>query len=170
YWYHFAIMFEALFILTTVDTGTRVARFLVQEFAGRIHPRLGKTDWLPGTIASTGLVCAAWGYLVWSGSIATIWPTLGIANQLLACIALCAATTMIVNRGKARYAWVTLTPLLFVGTATETAGYQLIKNQFIPKMIQSGKPALVFQGWLLSSVCALAMVALALIFLEAAAQ
>jgi carbon starvation protein len=170
YWYHFAIMFEALFILTTVDTGTRVARFLVQEFGGRMHPKLAKTDWMAGTILSTGLVCLGWGYFVWSGSIATIWPMLGISNQLLACIALCAATTMIVNSGKARYAWVTLVPLLFVGTATETAGFQLIKNQFIPRMIKSGKPALVFQGYLLSTLCALAMAAMLFIFTDAAAK
>ncbi len=170
YWYHFAIMFEALFILTTVDTGTRVARFLVQEFAGRVSPRFGKPDWLHGTIFSTSVVCLAWGYLVWSGTIATLWPMLGISNQLLACIALCAGTTMIVNAGKIRYAWVTLVPLLFVGVATETAGYQLIRDSFIPKMIQSGKPNLVFQGWLLSSLCALAMAAMVFIFVDAATK
>ncbi len=170
YWYHFAIMFEALFILTTVDTGTRVARFLVQEFGGRFHARLGQTDWMPGTVLSTSLVCLGWGYFVWSGSIGTIWPMLGISNQLLACIALCAATTMIVNSGKARYAWVTLVPLLFVGTATETAGYQLITRNFVPRMIHSGKPNLVFQGWLLSSLCAAAMVAMVVIAADAAAK
>jgi len=170
YWYHFAIMFEALFILTTVDTGTRVARFLVQEFLGRAHPKFAKTDWMPGTIVSTTIVCLAWGYFVWTGSIATIWPMLGISNQLLACIALCAATTMIVNTGRARYAWVTLTPLLFVGTATQTAGYQLITQNFLPKMIRSGKPALVFQGWLNATICALAMAAMIFIFFEAASK
>jgi carbon starvation protein len=166
YWYHFAIMFEALFILTTVDTGTRVARFLVQEFGGRFHPRFARTDWLPGTLISTGIVCLCWGYLVWTGSIATIWPMLGISNQLLACIALCAATTAMVNRGKARYAWVTVVPLAFVGVATETAGWQLITQQFVPKLIGSGKPGLVFQGWLLSTLCAMAMAALIWILIE----
>jgi len=170
YWYHFAIMFEALFILTTIDTGTRVARFLVQEFGGRLYPKMAKTDWIPGTIASTGIVCLGWGYLVWTGSIATIWPMLGISNQLLACIALCAGTTMIVNRGKARYAFITLLPLVFVGTATETAGFELIRDTFIPKMIQSGKSGLVFQGWLLASLCALSMISLVVILLEAAAR
>ena len=170
YWYHFAIMFEALFILTTVDTGTRVARFLVQEFGGRVSPRFGKTDWLPGTLISTTVVCAAWGYLVWSGSIQQIWPLLGISNQLLACIALCCGTTLLINRGKARYAWVTLLPLTFVGIATETAGYQLIRGQFVPLLIRSGNPAKAFQGWLLSSLCALAMVALVAIFADAAAR
>jgi carbon starvation protein len=168
YWYHFAIMFEALFILTTVDTGTRVARFLVQEFAGRLHPQFGKTDWMPGTIVSTALVCGGWTYFVWSGSIATIWPIFGILNQLLACVALSAATTMIVNAGRAKYMWVTLVPLLFVGVVTETAGYQLLTGVFIPKMIQSGKA--VFQGYLLSCVCTLAMAALIFVFLDAASK
>ena len=158
HWYHFAIMFEALFVLTTVDTGTRVARFLVQELAGRVSPRLGRTSWLPGVIASTLLVCFGWSYLVWTGSIATIWPMLGICNQLLACIALCTATRMLLNRGQRRYIWVTLVPLTFVGVATETAGFELITRNFWPNMIASGKAP--FQGWLLSSLCALAMFAL----------
>jgi carbon starvation protein len=166
YWYHFAIMFEALFILTTVDTGTRVARFLVQEFFGRASPRMARPDSLPGTLLSTGVVCLAWGYLVWTGSIQTIWPMLGISNQLLACIALCAATTLTINRGRAQYAWVTLAPLLFVGVATETAGYQLIRDQFYPKLIQSGQADKIFQGYLLSSLCAIAMAALVFIFLD----
>jgi carbon starvation protein len=170
YWYHFAIMFEALFILTTVDTGTRVARFLVQEFGARVSPKLGRTDWLPGTIVSTAAVCAAWGYLVWSGSIQQIWPLLGISNQLLACIALCAGTTLIINRGKARYAWVTLAPLLFVGVATETAGYQLITGMFIPRFVRSPRAGEVFQGWLLSILCGLAMIALIAIFADAATR
>lgn len=170
YWYHFAIMFEALFILTTVDTGTRVARFLVQEFGGRVHPEFAKTDWMPGTLISTGLVVVGWGYFVWTGSIATIWPMLGISNQLLACIALCAATTMLVNQGKARYVWVTLVPMLFVATATETAGFEMITLNFLPKMIMSGKRSLVFQGWLLTALCALAMVSLVVIFLDSASK
>ena len=168
YWYHFAIMFEALFILTTVDSGTRVARFLVQEFFGKLSPKLARTDHLPGTLLSTAVVCLAWGYLVWTGSIATIWPMLGISNQLLACIALCTATTLTINRGRARYAWVTLLPLSFVSVATETAGYQLIRDQFYPKLILSGQPDKVFQGYLLSTVCLLAMSALVLIFLDSA--
>jgi carbon starvation protein len=168
YWYHFAIMFEALFILTTVDTGTRVARFLVQEFGGRLHPKLAQTDWMPGTVLATSIVCVSWGYFVWSGSIATIWPMLGISNQLLACIALAAATTMIVNAGRGRYAWVTLVPLVFVGSATQLAGYQLIADNFAPRLIRSGKPDLVFQGWLLSVLCATAMVAMLVIVAAAA--
>ena len=171
YWYHFAIMFEALFILTTVDAGTRVARFLVQESFGHAFPRWprwGRTDFLPGALLATALVCLGWGYLVWSGSIAMIWPLLGIANQLLACIALCAITGMLFNTGRGRYAWVTLVPLAFVGVATETAGWQLVSRQFVPALIRSGKPALAFQGWILTAICAVAMGALALIVVELA--
>ena len=108
YWYHFAIMFEALFILTTIDTGTRVARFLVQEFLGQFYAPMARQEWLPGSIVSTLLVVCAWGYFIWTGSISTIWPMFGIANQLLASVALAVGTTIIINSGKARYAWVTL--------------------------------------------------------------
>jgi carbon starvation protein len=108
----------------------------------------------------------SWGYLVWTGSIHTIWPMLGISNQLLACIALSAATTLTINRGRGKYAWVTLTPLVFVGIATETAGYQLIRDQFVPKLIGSGDPSKVFQGYLLSGVCVLAMVSLVVIVID----
>ncbi len=133
YWYHFAIMFEALFILTTIDTGTRVARFLVQESGGKLWPRFGKNDWLPGALISTALVVGGWSYFIWTGSISTIWPMFGISNQLLASIALCVGTTFIVNsKRRRRYAWVTLAPLAFVGTITVTAGYQTIRYNFIP--------------------------------------
>ena len=102
YWYHFAIMFEALFILTTIDTGTRVARFLVGEFGGRFYKKLEEPNWLPGSIVTSALVVAAWAAFIWSGSISTIWPMFGIANQLLAAVALCVATTIIINSGQAR--------------------------------------------------------------------
>jgi carbon starvation protein len=126
YWYHFAIMFEALFILTTIDTGTRIARFLLQEALGKVMPRFEQTDWLPGAALATAIVTFGWGALVWTGSIDTIWPMFGIANQLLAVIALCLVTTWLVNQGRARYAPVTLLPMLFVTTTTLTAGSQLI--------------------------------------------
>ena len=122
---------------------------------------------MPGTVVATALVCAAWGYLVLSGTIWSLWPMLGICNQLLACIALCAGTLMIVNRGKARYAWVTLLPLLFVGTVTETAGFQMLTGP-LHDQIASPKPSTSFQGWLLSSICALAMSALLVIFVLSA--
>jgi carbon starvation protein len=130
YWYHFAIMFEALFILTTIDAGTRIARFLLQESLGKIIPPFEKTDWLPGAVIATFLVTAGWGYLVYTGSIDTIWPMFGIANQLLAVIALSLVTTLLVNSGKGRYMAVTVVPMLFVTATTMTAGY-LMAQQFI---------------------------------------
>jgi carbon starvation protein len=126
YWYHFAIMFEALFILTTIDTGTRIARFLLQEAMGRIHPKLGQTDWLPSAVLATAIVTAGWGLLVYTGSIDTIWPMFGIANQLLAVIALALVTTLLINAGRGRYAPVTLLPMLFVTATTMTAGAQML--------------------------------------------
>jgi carbon starvation protein len=136
YWYHFAIMFEALFILTTIDTGTRIARFLLQEAMGNVHPMLGQTDWLPGSALATAVVTAGWGVLVWTGSIDTIWPMFGIANQLLAAIALCLVTTLLVNTGRGRYAPVTLLPMLFVTATTLTAGAIMVP-QFL-RMIGPG--------------------------------
>jgi carbon starvation protein len=130
YWYHFAIMFEALFILTTIDAGTRIARFLLQEALGKIIPPFERTDWVPGSLVATALVTCAWGYLVYTGSIDTIWPMFGIANQLLAVIALCLVSTMLINSGRGRYLPVTLLPMLFVTTTTMTAGY-LMAQQFI---------------------------------------
>src|SRR6185295_10819202 len=114
YWYHFAIMFEALFILTTIDTGTRIGRFLVQEVLGKISPQFGKVDWWPGTILSTSLIVFGWGYMLWTGDIETIWPMFGIANQLLAVVAMCVATTVLFNSGRAKYAAVTMLPLAFI--------------------------------------------------------
>jgi carbon starvation protein len=136
YWYHFAIMFEALFILTTIDTGTRIARFLLQEAMGKVHPQFEKTDWLPGAVLATFLVTAGWGLLVYGGTIDTIWPMFGIANQLLAVIALCLVTTLLINSGRERYAWVTLLPMLFVTATTLTAGSQMIP-QFVG-LVRSG--------------------------------
>ena len=126
YWYHFAIMFEALFILTTIDTGTRIARFLLQETLGKVIPRFEQTDWLPGSILATAIVTAGWGILVATGSIGTIWPMFGIANQLLAVLALCLVTTLLVNTGRGRFAPITLLPMLFVTTTTMTAGVIMI--------------------------------------------
>jgi carbon starvation protein len=145
YWYHFAIMFEALFILTTIDTGTRVARFLVQEFLGKFYKPLERTEWMPGTIISSILVVAGWSYFIFTGNISTIWPMFGIANQLLAAIALCVGTTLIMNMGRARLAWVTLLPLCFVSVTTLTAGYQTITDNFMP-LARNPNPSVSFQG------------------------
>lgn len=164
YWYHFAIMFEALFILTTIDTGTRVARFLVQEFGGRIYKPLEKTDWLPGSLFSTAVVVFAWGYFIWTGNISTIWPMFGTANQLLAGVALAVATSAIVNAGKVRYVWVTLVPMLFVSITTLTAGWLNIVDNFLPLTANPGTAA---QGYVNSILTAVMMLCAVIILVEA---
>jgi carbon starvation protein len=144
YWYHFAIMFEALFVLTTIDTGTRIGRFLLQELAGKIVPKLGETGWLPGALVSTGLIVAGWSWFILKGTIATIWPMFGVANQLLASTALCVATTVILRESKnKRYALVTLLPLAFVGTTTLTAGIKAIFTLYLPML---GNPETAITG------------------------
>ena len=125
YWFNFALMFEALFILTTVDAGTRVARFLLQEFGGYVYKPLGQTRWLPGNIAMSGIVVLAWGYMIYNGSVSTIWPMFGVANQLLAAIALGVGTTVIIKSGRLKYAWVTFVPMCFMFVTTLTAAWQL---------------------------------------------
>jgi carbon starvation protein len=165
YWYHFAIMFEALFILTTIDTGTRVARFLLGEFAGRAFPKLEQPNWQPGAIVTSALVVFAWAAFIWNGSISTIWPMFGIANQLLAAVALCVATTVIINMGKARYSWVTLVPLSFVGSTTLVAGYESIRDIFWP---QAQNPATATQGYINTSLTALIMIAAVIVLADSA--
>jgi carbon starvation protein len=125
YWYQFALLFEALFILTTIDAGTRVARYLLQEAAGLADSRFYDLNWLPGILLTSGLVVFAWGYLISTGSISTIWPMFGAANQLLGTLALCVGTTVLIKMGKARYVWVTAAPMLFVGIITLTGCYEL---------------------------------------------
>jgi len=163
YWYHFAIMFEALFILTTIDTGTRVARFLLGEFGGRFYRKLEEPNWLPGSIVTSAAVVAAWTAFIWGGSISTIWPMFGIANQLLAAVALCVATTVIINLGRARYSWVTIVPLSFVATTTMVAGYQSIRDIFWP---QTANPATTTQGYINTSLTVLIMTAAAIVLVD----
>jgi carbon starvation protein len=163
YWYHFAIMFEALFILTTIDTGTRVARFLLGEFGGRFYRKLEEPNWLPGSILTSAAVVLAWTAFIWSGSISTIWPMFGIANQLLAAVALCVATTVIINLGKARYSWVTIVPLSFVATTTLVAGYQSIRDIFWP---QTANPATTLQGYINTTLTALIMTAAIIVLID----
>jgi carbon starvation protein len=226
YFYHFVIMFEALFVLTTIDTGTRIARFLVQEFGTRLpkakaletneglawaaaiaivvgctgglwpmitdqpgppaavsmvfgvlavlgtiglalSPRVGHQDWLPGTIGASFLVVAGWSYFIYTGTIQTLWPMFGVANQLLAIVALAIGTTVIINEGRSRYAWVTLAPMGFVGITTLCGGFLSIKDIFIPMYLSPKNPGDAFKGLLNSGLTAIMMLCVVLILIDA---
>ncbi|MCS6901436.1 MAG: carbon starvation protein A [Myxococcales bacterium] len=162
YWYHFTIMFEALFVLTTIDTGTRIGRFLLQEFGGRAFPRFADPSWLPGAWVSTGFIVGGWAYFLLTGSIQTIWPMFGVANQLLAMTALCIGTTLILkSASRPAYALVTLLPLCFVGTTTTTAGLRAIQEVYLP-MTRAQETATVGRVNLLVTSMLLACVLLVL--------
>jgi carbon starvation protein len=167
YWYHFAIMFEALFILTTIDSGTRVGRFLLQEFLGKlISPRFAQPNWLPGASVATAAIVFAWGYFIYTGNISTIWPMFGVANQLLGCVALAVATTILINMGKARYTWVTVVPLVFLAVNTLYGGFLNIRDNYWP-LTANAAAAMRTQGYVLS-ICTSIMLVLAVVVLASA--
>lgn len=156
YWYHFAIMFEAVFILTAVDTGTRVGRYMLQEMLGKVIPKFNEKHWMPGIVSTSAVFTFVWGYLVYTGEIGTIWPLFGMSNQLLATCALIVGTTMIIRMGKAKYAWVTAVPGILMVPVTMSAGYLNIVDNFLPKGL-----------YLLVTLSAILMVLMAIVFVEA---
>lgn len=187
-WYHFAIMFEALFILTVLDAGTRVARFMLQDALGHIWKPMGRTSWYPSIVATSALMVGAWGFFLWQGvrdplgGINSLWPIFGICNQLLAAVALCVATTIIVKMGRARYLWVTLGPLAWLVSVTFAASWHKVfdPNPLIgllahARQLASG-PAIaglqrrIFNDQLDAAVCGLLVVLVSVIVIESALQ
>src|SRR5438874_1701827 len=163
YWYHFAIMFEAVFILTTIDSGTRIGRFLLQEFGGRVWKPLSRTDSVPASLFATVVIVLSWAYFIWTGNIATVWPMFGVANQLLGVVAFAVGTTLVINIGRQKYAWITFLPMCFLSVTTLSAGFLNIRDNFWP-LVVGPDPALVAQGYI-DSICMAIMMACAVIIL-----
>ena len=155
FWYHFCIMFEALFILTLIDAGSRVGRYLLQELLGKVYEPFGDTEWWPGIIFCSAFISVCWGYLVLQGNISEIWPLFGVSNQLLGTITLAIGTAVIYRMGRGRYAWVTMIPCLFMAVITCYADYLNIFDSYIP----SGK-------WLLVLISVIMFVQVAIVMVE----
>ena len=184
-WYHFALMFEALFILTVLDAGTRVGRFMLQDALGHVWKPMGRTGWYPSALATSAIVVAAWGYFLWQGvrdplgGINSLWPLFGISNQLLAAVALCVATTIIIKKHRARYALVTLAPLVWLVGVTFTASWHKIFDPdprigFLAQAQQiaaaGGNARLVFNNRLDAVVSAILVVMVSLLLIESMRQ
>ena len=165
YWYHFAIMFEAVFILTTIDSGTRIARFLLQEFGGRALPSYARASSLTASFSATLLIVLGWSYFIWTGSISTIWPMFGVANQLLGVVALAVATTLVINIGRARYWWVTGVPCGLITITTLVAGWMNITDNFWP-LTSAPDPTVHVQGYVNTTCTAIMMVCAVVILAE----
>ncbi|HEX4913952.1 MAG TPA: carbon starvation protein A [Vicinamibacterales bacterium] len=168
YWYHFAIMFEALFILTTIDSGTRVGRFLLQEFMGRAYKPLADHNNIFAGSLATLIMVFSWGYFIYTGQINTIWPMFAVGNQLLAAVALAVATSILINLGRTKYIWVTLLPLSFLSVNTLYGGFLNIRDNYYPLAV-GANAARNMEGWILT-VCTAVMIVLAVVILGAAVQ
>ena len=142
FWYHFAIMFEAMFVLTLIDTGTRVTRYMLQEVGGMAVPRLRTWNGLAPAVLFSALSVAGWGYFVWTGTVSAVWPMLGVCNQMLAAFALAIGTSVLINMGKARYVWCTLLPLAFMVVNTLTAGWMNLGVNYLRPQLAAGAPSL----------------------------
>ena len=143
YWYHFAIMFEALFILTTIDTGTRVTRYMLQEVGGMAVPALREWRGVAPAVVFSALAVAGWGYFLMTGTVSAIWPMLGVSNQLLAAFALAIGTSVLINMGRARYVWCTLIPLAFMCVNTLTAGWMNLRVNYLRPQLAAGAGSLL---------------------------
>ncbi len=156
YWYNFAIMFEAVFILTAIDAGTRVGRFFLQEMLGSVMPKFNDKNWIPGIIISSLLFTFAWGYLVYTGNVSSIWPLFGISNQLLAACGLIVCTTMLIRMNRGKYALCSAVPGVFMAIITFWAGYLQVTTIYIPK-----------EQYLLAALAVTAMVLMLIVFIGA---